>query len=272
MKKNKLILFFLFCLLISGPVFSTEENPFLKKNKKENPYTSGARTVLLVFDASGSMEEKIKGETKIHIAKRVLEDVLQKADSDVNIGLRVYGSGKPTGSPSLDCTDSKLLVFPGTNNRRSIISEVYKILPFGFTPITFSLSQAVRDLSPYEGEKSIILISDGLETCGGDPCELAHNVDAQNIDIKIDVVGFGIRDDWEAEEQLMCIALNTHGRYYSADSAEELTRGLQETINKVVTGKLITMVGKDVEITTKETEGYENLPMIQSEKLELNDK
>ncbi|MBI1857531.1 MAG: magnesium chelatase, partial [Candidatus Melainabacteria bacterium] len=68
------------------------------------------------------------------------------------------------------------MIFPGINNRRTIVSEVYKILPQGFTPITYSLGQAVRDLAPYKGEKSIILISDGLETCGGDPCDLAGQI------------------------------------------------------------------------------------------------
>ena len=165
--------------------------------------------------------------------------------------------------------DSKLVVLPGTNNRRAIISEIYKILPQGFTPITFSLTQAIQDLEPYNGEKSIILISDGLETCGGDPCELAKSLKESQIDLKIDVVGFGVKDDWEAQQQFKCIALNTHGKYISAESDEDLTRGLTESINKSVTGRVITMITKPIEVMTEETEGYENLPTIQPEKLNL---
>ena len=159
-----------------------------------------------------------------YIAKRVLENVLLKAESGINLGLRVYGSSKPTNNINFDCNDSKLLVLPGTNNRRAIISEIYKILPQGFTPITFSLGRAIQDLAPYNGEKSIILISDGLETCGQDPCELAKSLKESQIDLKIDVVGFGIKDDWEVQQQLKCIALNTHGKYISAESDEDLTR------------------------------------------------
>ena len=273
MKKDKIFLLCLLLFFYAQTGFPQSENPFLSKKKLNgNSYTQDKRTVLIVFDASGSMEDKIQGETKIHIAKRVLEDVLLKANTDVNIGLRVYGLTKPTGNPYFDCNDSKLLVLPGTGNRRLIVSEIYKILPRGFTPITYSLSQALQDLAPYQGEKSIILISDGLETCGGDPCELAKSLAATNTDLKIDVVGYGVRDDWEAREQLMCIALATKGRYFSANSADELAGGLAESINKSVSGRIITTAGKPLEVKTEESEGYENLPMLQPEKVILKKK
>lgn len=262
-------------LLTSTVTQSQSTNPFLKKSKsKENIYSNSKRTILIVFDASGSMEDKIHGETKIHIAKRVLKEVLESADLDVNLGLRVYGSEKPSGSPLQNCLDSKLLVIPGISNRRTIINEIYKVLPQGFTPITFSLSQAIQDILPYRGDKSIILISDGLETCGGDPCLLAQNIAATNIDLKINVVGFGVKDDWEAQQQLMCVALNTQGKYYSADNADELAQGLRESINKTVTGRILLKSGMNIETSTEETEGYENLPLpkLQSEKLILRKK
>lgn len=273
-KKNNLFFIVTFLVLVNCLLaYSQIPNPFLKDSRqKENIYSEDKRSVLIVFDASGSMEEKIHGETKIHIAKRVLKDVLEKADQDVNIGLRVYGATKPTGDPSIDCNDSRLLVVPKINNRRTIINEIYNILPRGFTPITISLSHAVNDLVPYRGEKSIILISDGIETCGGDPCLLSQSLATNNIDLKIDVVGFGIRDDFEAQQQLMCIALNTHGRFFSAESAQELSQSLSESINKTVTGRLILMGGKEFEVKTEETEGYEKLPKLQAEKLNLKKK
>ena len=263
--------FLLILFLLTGIVtYSQTINPFLKSSRpKGNVYSDDKRTVLIVFDSSGSMEDKIQGETKVHIAKKVLKEVLENADSDVNIGLRVYGSSKPTGSPRYDCLDSKLIVTPGINNRRTIINEIYKILPQGFTPITFSLSQAIQDILPYKGEKSIILISDGLETCGGDPCLLSKNIADTNIDLKINVVGFGIKDYWEAQQQLMCVALNTHGKYYSAENSDELAQGLRESINKTVTGRIILKGSKETEVSTEETEGYENLPKLQPEKLML---
>ena len=272
MKKSKYLFIPLVFIFTFTSVLS-QSNPFLNNSQpKQNPYLSAFKSVLIVFDASGSMEDKIRGETKIHIAKRVLENVITKADQNINIGLRVYGSSNPTGNHYIDCSDSKLVVLPGTNNRRSIISEIYKILPRGFTPITYSLSQAVQDLLPYRGEKSIILISDGLETCEGDPCQLSQSLIKSSINLKIDVVGFGVKDDWAAQEQLMCIALNTNGRYYSAENDSELTKGLSESINKSVTGRIITMISKPIEIMSEETQGYEDLPMLQSEKINLKRK
>ena len=260
MRKDKYFLLLLLFLFTITAVFS-QSNPFLNNNpSKQNPYLSAFRSVLIVFDASSSMEDKIRGETKIHIAKRVLENVITKADLGINIGLRVYGASNPTGNHYIDCSDSRLLVLPGTNNRRTIISEIYKILPRGFTPITYSLSQAVQDLIPYRGEKSIILISDGLETCEGDPCQLAQSLVNSGINLKIDVVGFGVKDDWAAQEQLMCIALNTKGRYFSAENDSELTKGLSESINKSVTGRIITMVSD------------ENLPTLKPEKIIIKNK
>ena len=70
----------------------------------------------------------------------------------------------------------------------------------------------------------------------------------------------------------MCIALATHGKYISADNDTELTQGLSESINKTVTGRILTMVGKETEASSEETEGYENLPMLQPEKLLLKKK
>ena len=272
MKKNKYFLLLLLFLFTFTSVFS-QSNPFFNNSQlKQNPYLSAFRSVLIVFDASSSMEDKIRGETKIHIAKRVLEDVITKADPNINIGLRVYGASNPTGNHYIDCSDSKLVVLPGINNRRSIISEIYKILPRGFTPITYSLSQAVQDLIPYKGEKSIILISDGLETCEGDPCQLAQSLFNSRINLKIDVVGFGVKDDWAAREQLMCIALNTNGKYYSAENDTDLTKGLSESINRSVTGRIITMISQPVEVMSEETEGYEDLPILQPEKLDLKRK
>jgi len=264
LKKSKLLLSsaLLFFLALC-PVYSQVSNPFLKNSPQGNVYSGDKRTVLIVFDASASMEETINGETKIHIAKRALDDVLLNAPQDINLDLRVYGANPPKLNHYTDCFDSKLIVPPGINNRRTIVSEIYKILPRGFTPITYSLSQALQDISPYTGEKSIILISDGLETCGGDPCELAKTICLSGIDLKIDVVGFGVSDDIDAQNQLMCIATSTMAKYFEANNAADLVQGLKESINKNVTGKIITMIVKPIE----EIPVYEKLPVIEPEKI-----
>ena len=123
----------------------------------------------------------------------------------------------------------------------------------------------------YSGEKSIILISDGLETCGGDPCELAQTINLSNIDLKIDVVGFGISDDPEAQNQLMCVATSTKGKYFLANNDQELTQGLTESINKSVTGKIVTMFNPTEQKEKIQTPELP-LPSLQAEKLILKRK
>jgi Ca-activated chloride channel family protein len=268
LKKNKFFLVFILTLITTSSAYSQVSNPFLKNSPQGNVYSGDKRTVLIVFDASASMEEKINGETKIHIAKRALDDVLLNAPQDINLGLRVYGANSPKSNPYVDCFDSKLIVPPGISNRRTIVSEIYKILPRGFTPITYSLSQALQDISPYTGEKSIILISDGLETCGGDPCELAKTINLSGIDLKIDVVGFGVSDDVDAQNQLMCIATSTMAKYFEANNSDDLVQGLKESINKNVTGKIITMISAPPEIMITEPI-YEKIPTIEPEKINL---
>lgn len=271
LNKIKLSLILLFFISTNYSYSQTQyQNPFLsKKNQIQNTPSNNDRTVLIVFDASRSMEEQIKGETKIHIAKRVLEDVLKKADLDLNIGLRVFGSKEPSGRKDNDCLDSRLVILPSTNNRRSIISEVYKILPQGYTPITYSLIQAVNDLAPYKGEKSIIFIGDGLETCGGDPCGLTHSLKEKGVDLKINVVGFGLKDDISAQEQLMCVALETSGKYFAADNAEELAEGISQSFSETVSGKVITSPVQQTEIEKNKNLNNElqKLPKIQPEKI-----
>lgn len=269
---SKLFVILLFFLIFTPQAFSQISNPFLKGSNSVSSFDKSKKTILIVFDASGSMEETINGETKIHIAKRVLEDVLLRAPQDINLGLRVYGASAPKGNPYFDCFDSRLVVIPGTNNRRSVVSEIYKILPRGFTPITYSLTQALQDIAPYEGEKSIILISDGLETCGGDPCELAQTISLSDIDLKIDVVGFGVSDDPLAQNQLMCIATSTMAKYFQANNADDLTRGLTESINKSVTGKIISMISVPSDTAPEQKPIYETLPELQPEKLNLKRK
>lgn len=278
MKKKQNILFLIRLFFIITILFievlksSAQTNPFLKDSRAyTNPFSPDKKTVLIVFDASGSMYDEINGESKIYIAKKVLEKVLTEVDVGINVGLRVYGSSPISDmNPQKNCSDTKLLVEPSTNNRRSIISAVENITPNGLTPITYSLVQAIMDLAPYKGERSIVLISDGVETCGYDPCILAAKMKNYGINIKIDVVGFGINEsDYDAIGQLNCVALNTHGKFFVADTAAKLAKGLSDSFSTQVSGKIITMItAPPVQAPTNTKTDLKNIPQIQSEKID----
>ena len=91
----------------------------------------------------------------------------------------------------------------------------------GETPIAYSLQQAAKDLGA-SGKRSIILASDGEESCVADPCPAAKALVAQGFDLQIDTVGLGANA--ATRRQLQCIADAVHGTYYDASTASELTR------------------------------------------------
>jgi Ca-activated chloride channel homolog len=212
------------------------ENPFLKGGATAlsgGIVDENSRAVMIVLDVSGSMSEPAPDAgTKILMAKQVLERVLSKIDGDIPVGLRVYGSSKPSYDPVVACQDSMLLVPPGTGNRGQMISKLRELKPSGATPISFSLRQAAQDLRYVDAKKkNIVLISDGMETCGSDPCDVARAFKAQGVDIQFNVVGFNVNDDYAAKLQLQCIAKASGGKYYDANTSAQLSESLLDGIN-----------------------------------------
>ena len=208
-------------------------NPFLKENQSSTSTSvSAEKAVLIILDASGSMGENAGSyESKMFAAKEALEKVLREVDSSYLVGLRVYGSSDPNLNEYLDCQDTHLLVPPQPYNRALIVNQLRKIKPRGQSPIGYAMRQAIQDLAPIRAkEKKIILISDGQDTCGYDPCSFSRSLAENNLDFKMDVVGFG-GIDLSAQVQLKCIAHNLDGNFYSADNPEQLKQSLIEEID-----------------------------------------
>ncbi len=212
--------------------------------------------ILILIDASQSMKEGLGGmlssdhEEKMTAAKHVLENTLQTIPNDVNVGLRVFGQSF-RNDPYIDCQQSALLVPIGRGNRRSIIEAVRQIRPFGLTPLTYALMQAERDLQDLDGIKHVILISDGAETCGGDPCAYIQRLTDMGIKMKIDIVGLGLKRDRDAKDQLNCIAGASGGKFYDANSSAELIESIRNTVRQAVgeskvSGKVITKLKQPV--------------------------
>lgn len=205
------------------------------------PGTALARTVNIeyILDASGSMLELMGDENKIEIAKQTLSELVDRLPSEasevnLNVGLRVYGHSTRAGDdPELRCRDTVLEVPIAGIDIPAIKGEIAGLRARGWTPIAYSLKQAKNDFPPGdENDNIIILISDGKETCGGDPCAVAAELHQAGIGLKIHVVGFDIKPEERA--QLECIARAAGGNYYGADSAAELSRALGEAQKQVL--------------------------------------
>lgn len=182
---------------------------------------------ILILDASGSMWGQIEGTAKIEIAKTVLDGLLDDLPASSRLGLMAYGHNKKG-----DCSDIEMLSPVGAN-RDDIKAAVKGISPKGKTPISTSVKMAAEKLKYTENKATVILISDGIETCNFDPCALGKQLEKDGVDFTAHVIGFDIVDQ-KTEEQLQCLASSTGGRYLSAANAGELSLALGTAIIKQV--------------------------------------
>jgi Ca-activated chloride channel family protein len=201
---------------------------------------TGPVNILFLVDASYSMKEKFgSGERKMNAAKQVLESALTRIPGDVNIGLRVFGQTY-MGAPQADCQQTALLVSLGSHNRNALIQAIRTIQPAGLTPLEFALRTcAEEDFSRVPGSKTIILISDGEESCGGDPCRFIRQLPSFGIKLKLDVVGLQLKNNRRAQEQLHCVAESSGGKYYDANSVDDLIDSVSRSVDKAISGKVI---------------------------------
>lgn len=186
------------------------------------PALSAERTIV-VLDASGSMWGQINGEAKIAIARSALREVLASVPESTELGLMVYGHREKAS-----CSDIELAVPAATGTRGAIAAFVDAVNPKGKTPLTDSVRQAAQSLKFTEDKATVILLTDGLETCDADPCALGTELEASGVDFTAHVVGFGLTDD--EGKQVSCLAENTGGKYLPAADAKQLGEALVATV------------------------------------------
>ena len=192
----------------------------------------GKPTIVFIMDASGSMWGRVGKDTKIDAARGVMVNLLNSLPADTRVGLMAYGHRRKD-----DCQDIEMIGLPGTGEKSELIKDINSLKPRGKTPLAASLEQAGKYVKDYEQEATIVLVSDGLETCGGDPCRVAEELRRQGIKVIIHVVGFDVSG--EAAEQLKCIAEAGGGRYFQADTAESLAAALTAVSDHVSRGSAL---------------------------------
>ncbi len=141
----------------------------------------------------------------------------------------------------MDCKQTSLVVPLGKSNRRDFITRLRETHPYGMTPLEYALRQAAEsDLRRFTKRKTIILISDGADTCGGNPCEFIKQLPRMGIRVKVYCVGLGLRNraaDIAARNQLTCIAKVTDGRYLDVFSANQMSIWLADVLQETLRPK-----------------------------------
>lgn len=184
------------------------------------------KSIELILDASGSMNGQLKsGETKLAAAKTAVAEVVEALEPNVRLAFRAYGHQSPRTKK--DCDDTELLVPFGPVDAVSdqVLAVSKGLSAQGYTPITTVLGFAADDLKNEPGARTVVLVSDGKETCDGDPCLTAQKLADADAEFIIHTIGLGV--DAQARYQLECIARVARGNYYSADSAQDLVATLR---------------------------------------------
>ena len=178
---------------------------------------------IIVLDASGSMWGQIDGRAKLEIAREALGSVLSGMDPTTEIGLMAYGH-REKGS----CTDIELVVPPAAGSGQAIIDAANAMKFLGKTPLSDAVKLAAEDLKYTEDAATVILITDGIETCEADPCALGAALEAAGVNFTAHVVGFGLTE--EEGKAVACLAENTGGKYIQASDAGALVEALKTTV------------------------------------------
>lgn len=184
---------------------------------------AAAERAIVVFDASGSMWGQIDGKSKLEIARESLGQVLQSVPEERELGLLAYGHRRKGR-----CDDIELVVPVGSGSGPEMAETANALTPVGKTPLSASVRMAAEALEYTKKRATVILLTDGLETCDADPCAVGTELEEAGVNFTAHVVGFGLSDDEGL--QVACLAENTGGKYVRAVNATELVAALNDTV------------------------------------------
>lgn len=180
---------------------------------------------IIVMDGSGSMWGQIDGRPKLEIARETVADVLSKLPPDQTLGLIAYGHRRKG-----DCKDIELMVKPAPGTSRQVLKAVNEMRFLGMTPLSEAVRQAAVALRYTEQTATVVLVTDGLETCSLDPCAMGTELEKSGVNFTAHVIGFGLTKDEGAK--VACLAKNTGGRYLQASNGASLAAALQDVVSE----------------------------------------
>ncbi|MFM1653715.1 VWA domain-containing protein [Brevibacillus sp. B_LB10_24] len=200
------------------------------------PQTKPKANIEVILDASGSMAEKVNGGVKMDLAKKSIQGFLESIPMNSNVGLRVFGhkgSGSEQDKP-LSCAQTELVYPLGSYDQARFQGSLQQFGPKGWTGIATALEAAREDLknSHSEGMENIIyLVTDGIETCGGNPVEVAKSLHQSEMKAVINLIGFDVND--EAQRQLKAVAEAGGGTYTTVKDKAALENVFKQYLNEL---------------------------------------
>ncbi|WP_243522810.1 VWA domain-containing protein [Bacillus pseudomycoides] len=220
------------------------------KGEGENKEDSGNYNIEILLDASGSMAGKIDGKMKMDIAKEAIQQFVSGLPENVHVSLRVYGhkGSNEEKDKAASCGAIENVYTLQKYNQTTFRQSLDGFQPVGWTPLAEAIEKSTETFqSAKTDDKNIIyVVSDGIETCGGNPVEEAQKISNSNIKPIMNIIGFQV--DNEAEKQLKKIAEVSKGKYVLANNAKELQDQFKET-GKDITSRRLKAAGAQVDLS-----------------------
>lgn len=224
---------------IPAPVAAAQDSPSPSGVERPAPTGEGGKgeaKAELIMDLSGSMLADDAGGTRLDAAKRASTELIDSLPDDALLGMLVYGQRESSDESNRErgCQDIEVLSPVQKVDKEGLKSRIAGLEAQGYTPIGNALRKAADELGP-DGERSIILVSDGIDTCAPPPvCEVAKELAGQGVGLTIHTVGFKV--DEEARAELECVAQVSGGQSMTADDATQLADHMKFLTQRSVQG------------------------------------
>lgn len=207
------------------PVVTAEQGTLTVRMADGQSLTRTINNIAFVLDASGSMLAQAGNVRKIDIAHESMEMLVRQLSDTTNVALLTYGRR------STECTDSELVTPLAPLNRDQFIGQINGVVPVpnARTPMALALQQIGTNLKDVQSDTLIVLVSDGDETCDGDPVAAAKQLHTTNPNLRVSVIGFDVGpEEWRA--RLSGIAEQGGGTYFNAADATQLAAALEAAV------------------------------------------
>ena len=197
------------------------------------------KNIAIHLDSSGSMAAYVPGGIKMDLAKDAIKKYASGLREGSMISLRVYGH-KGTGSnqdKELSCGSTEVMYAVNSYRDEGFSSALTQFKPSGWTPLAATIKSAYDDLKVKASDKSeniLFIVSDGIETCGGNPVEEARSLANSDLNVKVNIIGFNVDD--EGQKQLKETAAAGNGTYYTVNSNIDLNNTISDLLAEAQAG------------------------------------
>ena len=182
--------------------------------------------IAILLDASGSMNQKVGGKTKMELAKKAINEFVASLPEGANVMLRVYGhkGSNDDKDKKISCDSTEVVYDLAPYNKGDFGEALGKFKPTGWTPIAKAISETKEDFEKAgsEGQNIMYVVSDGIETCDGDPVRAAKDLHDSNIEPVINIIGFNV--DSKGQKQLREVAEAGGGEFETVNDADDFNK------------------------------------------------